>query len=110
MDLWPRKAFGEENKFWIKPMDPEREGDAPSLTPSLKEGRVNFKQRGGEEELKGPLQLDPLRFECWQKTWSSSPSHCESRGSHSRTSEKIWILFLITFILKYIFLQNFVTI
>ena len=44
--------------FWIKPMDPEREGDAPSLTPSLKEGRVNFKQvmmRGGEEELKGPL-------------------------------------------------------
>ena len=60
MDLWPRKAFGEENKFWIKPMDPEREGDAPSLTPSLKEGESEFQaghDERGEEELKGPLQL-----------------------------------------------------
>ena len=63
MDLWPRKAFGGENKFWIKPMDPEREGDAPSLTPSLKEGESEFQaghdERGGGG-AEGPPPAGPI--------------------------------------------------
>ena len=76
-------------------MDPEREGDAPSLTPSLNERRLSFNQfEGGREDLKEPLQLDRLKLKCWRKkTWSSSQSHCESPASHSRTSEKILIIF-----------------
>ena len=45
VDLWQgrnkrkdiRGCFGSN-----KPIDPERDGDAPSLTPSLKKGKVNF--------------------------------------------------------------------
>ena len=49
-------------------MDPERGGDAPSLTPSLNERRLSFNQfEGGREDLKEPLQLYRLKLKCWRK-------------------------------------------
>ena len=49
-------------------MDPERGGDAPSLTPSLNERRLSFNQfEGGREDLKEPLQLDRLKLKCWRE-------------------------------------------
>ena len=44
-------------------MDPDREGEAPSLTPSLNERRVSFKQF---EDLKESLQMDAFKLKCWK--------------------------------------------
>ena len=43
-------------------MDPEREGDAPSLTPNLNERRVSFNQFEGGRGASpaGPIEVEML--------------------------------------------------
>ena len=82
------------------PIDPERDGEAPSLTPSLEEEQVSGKVlllgwplgkgawRGLLEGLSSALGLFKMKLLQKPTLWSSR-SHCESPESHSLMSEEI---------------------
>ena len=87
------------------PIDPERDGEAPSLTPSLEEEQVSGKVlllgwplwkgagRGLFEGLSSGLGLFKMKLLQKPTLWSS-PSHCESPESHSPMSENIVIIII----------------
>ena len=48
-------------------MDPEREGDAPSLTPNLNERRLSFNQFEGGRGLEGASPAGPIEVEMLER-------------------------------------------